>query len=495
MDDKWIMETPETHDDNIRTECASTHEVASGVIDNLDEVSPARRKPNSALDKFIHTAKLGAGLFADSYDLFVIDSVLAILNEVRGLSTEQEQAQLGITDSSKGAVAAATSFGAVAGMLIFGFLSDRLGRRKLLVVTAACVAIGALACAVIVQPNDSITMSSQLVIFRVVVGIGIGGEYPLSAAATLETPGSDNSIIHKMLRAARLFCMQGGGMVTAAVVALMLIAAGCPLDYAWRILLGLGAIPALVAVYTRVQHMEETEGFTRNVEQGQESTLPATPVLEQLLKMKSVVLTTCSLWFLLDITFYGTAQFRSAIESKLFDDGPTAGGSPQDRLVHVTAFSLIVALAGLPGYLLSAHYVLKRFDVWLVQLAGFSALVFLYIGIGFLVDLNAPVVLSLVVFAFTFFVTNLGPNMTTFIIPPMMFPTNIRTTGHGIAAASGKLGAAIGSYLLPVFLHEYGLAAVMYFCGGVALVGMLVCMASLRVREICIWRESHRCLT
>jgi MFS transporter, PHS family, inorganic phosphate transporter len=323
----------------------------------------------------------------------------------------------------------------------------------------------------------------------------LGGEYPLSAAATLETPGSENGIIHKMLRTARLFCMQGGGMVTAAVVALVLIAAGCPLGYAWRILLGLGALPAFVAVYTRAQHMQETEGFTQSAQQGRDSTLPRASVWEQLLSMKAVLLTTCALWFLLDVTFYGTAQFRSAIESKLFNDGPGTGGTPQGRLIHVTAFSLIVALAGLPGYLLSAHYVLKRYDVWLVQLAGFSALVFLYIGIGFLVDLDAPVVMSLVVFAFTFFVTNLGPNMTTFIIPPMMFPTNIRTTGHGIAAACGKLGAAMGSFLLPVFLHQYGLPAVMYFCGAVAMMGMLVCMASLRVREIRMWRASHHCLT
>lgn len=288
-------------------------------------------------------------------------------------------------------------------------------------------------------------------------------------------------------------------MVTAAVIALVLIAAGCPLEFAWRVLLGLGAIPACVAVYTRAVHMEETEGFRQQnvvAVDGEEHvvTPQPVPVWKQLWDMRGVVVTTCSLWFLLDITFYGTAQFRSAIEAKLFKD-ESGSQTPQDRLVHVTAFSLIVALAGLPGYLISAHYVLKRYDVWVVQLYGFSTLVFLYVGIGFLVDLEAPVVLSLVTFAITFFVTNLGPNMTTFIIPPMMFPTSIRTTGHGIAAACGKLGAALGSYVLPVFLHDYGLAAVMYFCGAVALVAMVICMVSLRLREVAEWRASHHSLS
>ncbi len=49
------------------------------------------------------------------------------------------------------------------------------------------------------------------------------------------------------------------------------------------------------------------------------------------------------------------------------------------------------------------------------------------------------------------FFTNVGPNVTTFILPTEVFPTRFRTTGHGIAAGSGKLGATLASLLIPLF--------------------------------------------
>jgi PHS family inorganic phosphate transporter-like MFS transporter len=49
------------------------------------------------------------------------------------------------------------------------------------------------------------------------------------------------------------------------------------------------------------------------------------------------------------------------------------------------------------------------------------------------------------------FFTNVGPNVTTFILPTEVFPTRYRTTGHGIAAGSGKLGATLAALLIPIY--------------------------------------------
>jgi len=132
---------------------------------------------------------------------------------------------------------------------------------------------------------------------------------------------------------------------------------------------------------------------------------------------------------------------------------------------------------------------LKKVEVWKLQYYGFFVLSILYVIIGVVVPENAPA--SLAVFALTFFVTNLAPNMTTFIIPPLMHPASCRTTGHGIAAGAGKLGAAVGGYVLPILLTECGLSVVMYTCAGVAFAGFVICIVSLWIPAVDEWRKAH----
>ncbi|VFQ73155.1 unnamed protein product [Cuscuta campestris] len=54
-----------------------------------------------------------------------------------------------------------------------------------------------------------------------------------------------------------------------------------------------------------------------------------------------------------------------------------------------------------------------------------------------------------VLYAFTFFFANFGPNATTFVVPAEIFLARLRSTCHGISAASGKLGAIVGSFGFP----------------------------------------------
>uniref|UniRef100_A0A7N1A1S8 Major facilitator superfamily (MFS) profile domain-containing protein n=1 Tax=Kalanchoe fedtschenkoi TaxID=63787 RepID=A0A7N1A1S8_KALFE len=51
-----------------------------------------------------------------------------------------------------------------------------------------------------------------------------------------------------------------------------------------------------------------------------------------------------------------------------------------------------------------------------------------------------------VIYSLTFFFANFGPNSTTFIVPAEIFPARLRSTCHGISAASGKAGAIIGAF-------------------------------------------------
>ncbi|KAF9356483.1 Inorganic phosphate transporter pho84, partial [Mortierella sp. AD094] len=92
-----------------------------------------------------------------------------------------------------------------------------------------------------------------------------------------------------------------------------------------------------------------------------------------------------------------------------------------------------------------AWFALDRLGRIKIQILGFVMSCILFCALGFAYDeiRNASSILFIVLFALTQFFQNFGPNSTTFIIPGEVFPTRYRSTGHGIAAGSGKLGAII----------------------------------------------------
>ena len=71
--------------------------------------------------------------------------------------------------------------------------------------------------------------------------------------------------------------------------------------------------------------------------------------------------------------------------------------------------------------------------------------------------MTTMVVPFLLVYGVSYFFTEFGPNMTTFVLPSELFPVSMRTTGHGISAGVGKLGAFIGVFLFPVLQTSFGL--------------------------------------
>jgi hypothetical protein len=77
----------------------------------------------------------------------------------------------------------------------------------------------------------------------------------------------------------------------------------------------------------------------------------------------------------------------------------------------------------------------------------------------------------LLVYGLSYFFTEFGPNMTTFVLPSELYPVSMRTTGHGISASIGKLGAFIGVFLFPVLQTSLGLRGTLLLTAGVAVSG------------------------
>jgi hypothetical protein len=77
----------------------------------------------------------------------------------------------------------------------------------------------------------------------------------------------------------------------------------------------------------------------------------------------------------------------------------------------------------------------------------------------------------LAVYGLSYFFTEFGPNMTTFVMPSELFPVSVRATGHGISAGIGKFGAFIGVFLFPILQTHLGLRGTLLLTTGVAVAG------------------------
>lgn len=132
----------------------------------------------------------GIGFFTDSYDIFAINLVTSTLGMVfwqgEPIPGSNSGGNYGVLPMQVNtAIKAATSGGAVIGQLGFGWLADVVGRRKMYGVELAIIITATLAQS-LSAPSQAVTMTGLLIFWRVIMGIGIGGDYPLSAVITSE---------------------------------------------------------------------------------------------------------------------------------------------------------------------------------------------------------------------------------------------------------------------------------------------------------------------
>ena len=422
----------------------------------------------------------GMGFFTDAYDLFVIALVIPILASLQpgGLSTTET-----------GLLGATALMGAAVGQVLFGLLGDRLGRKRVYAITLAVMAIGAVGSA-FAAPLGGLGVIGVLLLWRFALGVGVGGDYPLSATIMSEY----SNVPSRGRLVATVFAMQGFGLLTGAVVTLGAVYL-LPLDLAWRVVLGLGAVPALVTVYFRTR-MPETPRFSLAQGRTQEAATaltsltgvhvrvtadrpPVTVPFRRLVRSYGVLLFgTAASWFLLDIAFYSTNIFNPTVLSYI---GFGAGGL--SAVEHVRALAVgdvLVSLAGaVPGYW-AAVVLIDRLGRRPLQYIGFAVMAgaFFLLAVAYH-PLVAVLPLFVAIYAATFFFANFGPNTTTFVYPSEVFPTAFRTTGHGIAAAAGKVGAVVAVFLFPVLIVHYGLTLFLELLAVVCFLGFVLTFALL----------------
>lgn len=411
-------------------------------------VSDSATSNKRFLLKITTASAFGEGL--DGYDLGAISVVLPLITTEFGLSAVQQ-----------GLIGASTLTGIFFGGPIFGYLTDRFGRRKIFILDLiAFVALGAL--------QGVATNNWQLLILRLLLGFAIGAEYAIGPTMLAEFVPSKG----RGRRLCSLVASWYVGFLIAVVVAYGLIAIG--LD--WRWILATSALPGLATLVLR-QGLPESprwlmskgredqareivnkylgRSYFTDEDLGDESTGKATfkELFAPTLRTRTafaVIFYTC-----LVAPYFAIFTFAPQVFSSLGVVDPRAS---------VVGSNIVAALGAVAGML-----VIERVGRRPLLLTSFVVMVgtLSLIG-GWGAAPSAILIICFVLFAFF----NAISGDLTGVYPAEIFPSELRGSGAGFVSAVSRVGAAGGTFLLPVGIAHWGV-------GPSVLVGAGFCLAGL----------------
>jgi putative MFS transporter len=379
----------------------------------------------------------GAGWALDALDVGLISFIIAQLTV---------QWRLSPTDASL--IASIGFVGMAIGAALGGLLADRLGRRQVFALTllgyGVFTGVSALAWSV-----------GALIVFRFLVGLGLGAELPV--ASTLVSEFAPPTIRGRIVVVLESFWAVGWTL--SALIGFLVVPRS---ENGWRWALALGAVPALYAVVVRlrlpesvrflesrgrdaeaetvVQRFEAAAGQRRvavpeqddvslTVESG--SANRVTALWSPALRRRTGAV--WAVWFLVNFSYYGAFIWL-----------PTILVASGFSLVRSFGYTLLITLAQLPGYAASALLVERwgRRRTLATFLTGSAVAAALFAMAGSTATvLTAGMLLS-------FF--NLGAWGALYAVTPELYPTPLRGTGSGWAAGIGRIASVIAPLCVPL---------------------------------------------
>jgi MFS family permease len=273
-----------------------------------------------------------------------------------------------------------------------------------------------------------------------------------------------------------VFSLQGIGLIVGPMAAILILMLGVPHDMAWRILLGLGAIPAASVIYLR-RKIKETPYFSLNAKGDVKSAVAAiNDITGSKIVSKSAesnknnknkngnevklkarwhdmfkypnnlrLLGTAGSWFLLDWAFYGNSISWPLVMKSIMPHATFIQG--------LAASTIVFVVFAAPFYWLAA-FSMDKLGRKFIQMFGFigMALCYLIISLTSFGGYELIPAMFILVFGLSYIFVEFGPNVTTFVYPAEVFPTQIRGMGDGISAGTGKFGAFLGTLLFPFLM-------------------------------------------
>jgi len=394
------------------------------------------------------------GAFCDGYILGTIAIALTLLTPV-----------LKLTPVLSGLVGSAALAGLFFGSLVFGYVTDFVGRKFMFITNLiAFIVFSAL--------QFWITDVMQLVVLRFFLGLAVGADYPIASSLLAEfSPRKQRGLLLGIFTG-----MWWVGFTAAYAVGALLVSSG---PDAWRWLLASSAVPAAILLIARLDCPESPRWLMEKGRVGE-----ARKILDKYfgenvdieLPEKSVKTSF--------VQIFSKGYGPRTIFCSLFWVLQAAPGLAIGTYIPKVLANFHLATANFTYYgtlIIGIFYILGMIPgVYLVDKIGRRpVIIWPFIGQAvLLISLakmtNATPFAILVVFCF-YAILHTGTSVVQFIYPNELFPTEVRATAFGFATAISRLGAFWGTFFMPIILSKFGNAGGMYFNAALFLIGFVIC--------------------
>ncbi|MFZ0214875.1 MAG: MFS transporter [Candidatus Dormiibacterota bacterium] len=400
------------------------------------------------------TAYTTGGEFCDGYILGVV-----------GIALTQITPQMHLDAFANGLIGASALIGIFVGSIVFGPITDRIGRQTMYTADLLAFVVGSVLQFFVQDPW-------QLFALRLLMGVAVGADYAIGAALLSE-------VVPRRHRGPLLACLNAVwtvGYVVASLVGYAMLGLG---PDAWRWLLASSAVPAAIVVLARLGTPESPRWLISKGRRDEAAAIVRRyihpdcgiddlhpdgerygyRVLFSPRYLRRTVF-ACVFWFCQVLPFFAISTFVPEIFKALhFSNAFTSS------LVY-NVFQLAGAVLGV---LVMNLFPRRRFVIWSFAVIA-AALLFLGAWP------SAPIVAITIAFAIFAFVVSGAGNLET-VYPSELFPTEIRASGCGLAAAFSRIGAAGGTFLLPIVLASWGVGPALLGGAAVGIIGLAVSIA------------------
>ncbi|MER5890456.1 MFS transporter [Streptomyces sp. NPDC001941] len=378
------------------------------------------------------------------------------------------RSDLGLSSLQTGLIGSAALIGIFFGGLIFGWLTDRFGRQRMYLADLLVFLIGSLV-------QFVVTDGVQLFAVRLVMGIAVGADYAIAGALVAEfaSPERRGRLLGSLVASWYI------GYTAAASFGLAL-AAWSTNPAIWRWILASSAVVALMVLLARLGTPESprwlaSKGRTAEADEVSRrwlghSIIEVAPDASPGSRSEFAVLLspgyrrmtvfTSVFWLCQTTPFYAISVFAPQVMASL----GIADHHVSEILLNV--FLLVGCLAG----------------VWLVDRTSRRALLIVpfVVAAGALFLLGGQPsgpqwVISLSIAGFA--LAHASSSTLQAVYPSEVFPTKIRATGLGFAAAASRIGGAVGTFLMPIGLDRWGITPIMFCGAALCLIGVAVSAA------------------
>lgn len=393
------------------------------------------------------------GPFLDGYVLVIIGVALEQLTPVLHLDAEWI-----------GLLGAATLAGLFIGTTLFGYISDKVGRRKMFLIDI--VAIGVISVATMF-----VTSPFELLIMRLLIGIVIGADYPIATSMVTEFSNTHQRAFSMGFIAAMWYV----GATCANLVGYCLYET----EGGWRWMLGSAFIPCLIILIGRFDLPESPRWLLRKgrVEEcdqmmiklfGERVVFEEEPPKEtrfsQLFTRRHFpfVLFIAAIWTCQVIPMFAIYTFGPQIVGLL--------GLEQGR--SATLGNMIISLFFMLGCI-PAMFWLDSIGRRPLLIGSFAMMTLALAALGFFPGLGIGLVVMM--FAIYAFFSG-GPGILQWLYPNELFPTDIRASAVGVIMSLSRIGTIVSVWGLPIFIANHGISNVMLIGAAISLVGLLISM-------------------